>query len=365
MAEAGESSAAKRPAAVIVAGPTASGKSALALDLAEAFDGLVINADSMQVYRGLRVLTARPDRAATERAPHALYGVLAPDDPCSAGRWRRMALRQIASAHKAGRLPILVGGSGLYLRALEIGLSPIPPIPVEIHKAAMQRHFELGGPAFHAALAARDPAVAARLNPRDQFRLIRAWEVLEATGRSIEKWQRMAGEPGLSHRRLRFVVLPPRAQLYDTCERRFEAMMAAGAPNEVRRLLERRLDPELPIMKAVGVREIARHLAGEWSVERAVMTAQGKTRNYAKRQITWLRTQMLTGTQEQYAGLVATAPPWAAATANPADAPAPAGPGDLIRPMGPDTWVINAQYSESFLPRIFRILRDFLLTTTG
>ena len=364
MAEAGERPPERRPAAVIVAGPTASGKSALALDLAEAFDGLVINADSMQVYRGLRVLTARPDKAATERAPHALYGVLAPDDPCSAGRWRKMALRQIESAHRAGRLPILVGGSGLYLRALELGLSPIPPIPTEIHKAAMQRHRELGGPAFHAALAERDPAAAARLNPRDQFRLIRAWEVLEATGRSIDKWQRMAGEPGLSYRRLRLVTLPPRAQLYDNCERRFEAMMDAGAPNEVRRLLERRLDPELPIMKAVGVREIGRFLAGEWSADQAIMAAQQKTRNYAKRQVTWLRNQMLAGTQEQYAELVASAPPWAGETADPADEPA-VNPRDLVRPMGADTWVINAQYSESFLPRIFQILRDFLLTTPG
>lgn len=353
----------KRPAAVIVAGPTASGKSALALDLAEAFDGLVINSDSMQVYRGLRVLTARPDKAATDRAPHALYGVLAPDDPCSAGRWRKMALRQIDAAHRAERLPILVGGSGLYLRALEHGLSPIPTIPTEIHKAAMNRHRELGGPAFHAALAERDPAVAARLNPRDQLRLIRAWEVLEATGRSIGKWQRMTGEPGLSHRRLRLIMLPPRALLYGNCDRRFEAMMAAGAPTEVRRLLERRLAPDLPIMKAVGVRELGRLVAGEWSADQAISAAQTATRNYAKRQITWLRTQMLAGTPEQYADLVATAPPWSGATAaSPGGSGAPK-PGDLVRRMGEDTWVINAQYSESFLPRIFRIIRDFLLTT--
>ena len=350
--------------AVIVTGPTASGKSALALDLAEAFDGVVINADSMQVYRGLRVLTARPDKAAMARAPHALYGVLAPDDPCSAGRWRKMALRQIDAAHRAGRLPIVVGGTGLYLRALELGLSPIPPIPTEIHKAAMKRHHELGGPAFHAALAERDPAVAARLNPRDQFRLIRAWEVLEATGRSIDKWQRMTGEPGLSHRRLRLVTLPPRPLLYANCNRRFEAMMDAGAPGEVRRLLERGLDPDLPVMKAVGVRELGRYLAGEWTAKRAVSAGQQATRNYAKRQITWLRNQMLAGTPEQYADLIAAAPPWASA-ADPAVGRKAEIPGDLVRPMGPDTWVVSAQYSESFLPRIFRILRDFLLTPSG
>ncbi len=354
--------------AVIVAGPTASGKSALALALAEAFDGVIINADALQVYAGLRVLTARPDAATMKRARHALYGVLAPDDPCSAGRWRRMALRKIATAHRRGRLPILVGGSGLYLRALEYGLSPIPPIPAEIHKAAMKRHHELGGPAFHAALAERDPAAAARLNPRDQLRLIRAWEVLEATGRSIGKWQAMSGEPGLSYRRLRLILLPPRPLLYETCDRRFEAMMAAGAPNEVRRLLDRRLDPELPVMKAVGVRELARVQTGEWDAAQAGAAAQQATRNYAKRQITWLRTQMLAGTREQYAELVATAPPWASAPEPPAEAAAAAAagnPGDLVRRQKADTWVINAQYSESFLPRIFRILRDFLLTPPG
>jgi tRNA dimethylallyltransferase len=359
------SEAVDRRVAVILAGPTASGKSTLALALAEAFDGVIINADAMQVYTGLRVLTARPDTADLKRASHALYGVLAPDDACSAGRWRRMALRKIASAHRPGRLPILVGGSGLYLRALEYGLSPIPPIPTEVHKAALNRHHELGGAAFHAALAERDPTVAARLSPRDQVRLIRAWEVLEATGRSIGKWQAMSGEPGLSYRRLRLILLPPRPLLYDACDRRFEAMMAAGAPHEVRRLLDRRLDPELPIMKAVGVRELGRLQSGEWSADQAVAAAQTATRNYAKRQITWLRTQMLAGTQEQYAELVATAPPWADARAEPSGAAAGDNPSNLVRRMKADTWVIHAQYSESFLPRIFRILRDFLLTTSG
>jgi tRNA dimethylallyltransferase len=354
-----------RRVAVILAGPTASGKSALASDLAEAFDGVVINADAMQVYTGLRVLTARPDRAAMERVPHALYGVLSPDDACSAGRWRKMALGKIAAAHRAGRLPILVGGSGLYLRALEFGLSPIPPIPTAVHKAALKLHHRLGGAAFHAALAERDPAAASRLNPRDQLRLIRAWEVLEATGRSIDKWQSMGGEPGLAYRRLRLVLLPPRPVLYVSCDRRFEAMMAAGAPSEARRLLDRGLDPDLPIMKAVGVRELGRLIAGEWSAEQAVAAAQQATRNYAKRQITWLRTQMLAGTPEQYAELVASAPPWANEPGEPPGVAAADRPGDLVRRMKADTWVINAQYSESFLPRIFRILRDFLLTTSG
>lgn len=168
-----------------------------------------------------------------------------------------------------------------------------------------------------------------------------------------------------AYRRLRLILLPPRPLLYEACDRRFEAMMAAGAPGEVRRLLDRGLDPDLPIMKAVGVRELARVQTGEWSAERAVAAAQKATRNYAKRQITWLRTQMLAGTQEQYADLVATAPPWAGAPDDPSGAAAADNPGDLVRRMKADTWVIDAQYSESFLPRIFRILRDFLLTPPG
>lgn len=357
---------AANPVAVIVAGPTATGKSALALDLAEAFDGTVINADSMQVYKGLRVLTARPDAAMLERAPHALYGVLAPEDVCSAGRWRDMALRAIAASERNGRLPIVVGGTGLYLRALEIGLSPIPPVPQEVRIAARKLHDQIGGGAFHARLAERDPVAAGRLHVNDRQRMIRAWEILEATGRSIDKWQRSSGEPGLAHRRLRLVLVPPKQDLNASCDRRVLQMLAEGAEREVERLLKRGLDPELPLMKAIGVRDLSRRLAGELSEKKAVKAMQQATRQYAKRQMTWLRTQMLAGTSEQYADLVAQAPPWEAAretrAAKRRAGKPEAGENEVIRLVSPDTWVIGAQYSESLLPRIFKILRHFLLT---
>ncbi len=357
---------AANPVAVIVAGPTATGKSALALDLAEAFDGTVINADSMQVYKGLRVLTSRPDAAMLERAPHALYGVLAPEDVCSAGRWRDMALRAIAASERNGRLPMVVGGTGLYLRALEIGLSPIPPVPQEVRMAARKLHDKIGGPAFHARLAERDPVVAQRLHVNDRQRMIRAWEILEATGRSIDKWQRSSGEPGLAHRRLRFVLVPPKPDIDASCDRRVLRMLDEGAEREVERLLRRGLDPELPVMKAIGVRELGSRLSGELSEKKAIKAMQQATRQYAKRQMTWLRTQMLAGTPEQYADRVAQAPPWAAAgdtkTQKGRSGRPAARQDQTIREVSADTWVISAQYSESLLPRIFRILRRFLLT---
>ena len=204
-----------RPPIVVITGPTAGGKSGLALALAEAFDGVVINADSMQVYRELRILTARPGADALARAPHRLYGVLPGREPCSAGRWREMALDEIAAARTEGRLPLVVGGTGLYLRALAEGLAPVPNLPEAVREAARARHADLGGAAFHAELAARDPVMAARLEPGDSQRLIRAWEVLEATGRSLADWQAQAGagcEPA-PKRILRLGGLPPRAPL--------------------------------------------------------------------------------------------------------------------------------------------------------
>lgn len=287
---------------VIVAGATASGKSALALALAEAFDGVVVNADSMQIYRELEVLTARPGAAETARAPHRLYGVLSGAERCSAGRWRAMALTEIAACHAAGRLPLLVGGTGLYLRALERGLAPVPEVPAAQRAAAVALHREIGGTALHARLEARDPATAARLRPSDTQRLIRAWEVLEATGRPLADWQAdgpaAGGDAAPPHRFLRIVCLPPRPALYAACDARFRAMVERGALAEVRALLRLKLDPALPVMKAVGVRELARHLAGELTLEAAVAAAQQATRRYAKRQTTWLRTQVFAADPE-------------------------------------------------------------------
>ncbi|HVO15297.1 MAG TPA: tRNA (adenosine(37)-N6)-dimethylallyltransferase MiaA [Alphaproteobacteria bacterium] len=276
---------------LVIAGPTASGKSALALALAEAVGGVIVNADSMQVYRELCVLTARPDAAALARVPHRLYGVLSAAEACSAGRWRALALGEIAAAHGTGALPVLVGGTGLYLKALMTGLAELPEIPATVREAAGARHDALGGAAFHAELAVRDPAMAARLRPSDRQRLIRAWEVIEATGRSLADWQ--AGTAGAGDMTiLPVLVLPPRAALYTACDARVEAMVAGGALDEVRALLALGLDPALPAMKAIGVRELGAVLAGSATLAEAAGRMQRATRNYAKRQLTWLRHQM-------------------------------------------------------------------------
>ena len=279
-----------KPDVVIVTGPTASGKSGLALALARALDGVVINADSMQVYRELSILTARPDADALAAVPHRLYGVLSGRTACSAGQWRAMAVADIEDARSHGRLPLVVGGTGLYLRALEKGLARMPAIPAPVRAAARDRMAEIGGAAFHAALAERDPTMASRLHPSDRQRLIRAWEVLEATGRSLAAWQDSAHD-GTPYRFAQVVLLPPREALYRACNGRFEAMVAAGALDEVRALLDLGLSPDLPVMKALGVRELAAHLRGGDSLAAAIAKAQQATRRYAKRQMTWLRTQ--------------------------------------------------------------------------
>ncbi len=281
---------------IIVTGPTASGKSGLALRLAETFGGVVVNADSMQVYRELAILTARPDLAAMRSVPHRLYGVLPGVERCSAGRWRVMALAEIAAAHAEGKVPIVVGGTGLYLRALVEGLSPVPEVPEATRAEAQALYRNLGGEKFHAVLAERDPAMAARLHPSDTQRLLRAWEVMETSGRSLAEWQADRGdadpaEPPL-FRAFWLISQPARQDLYTACDARFLAMIQAGAPDEVRALNALRLDPALPIMKALGVRELSAHLSGELSLEDAVAKAQQATRNYAKRQATWLRTQL-------------------------------------------------------------------------
>ena len=223
------------PPVFVVGGPTASGKSAFAMALAERFDGVVINADSMQVYRDLAILTARPSAGDEARVPHRLFGLLDAADICSVARWRDLALAEIDAAHADGRRAIVVGGSGLYLRALMSGIAPVPPIPQAVRDAARARHVELGAMAFHAALAGRDPVMAARLAPGDRQRTIRAWEVIEATGRSLADWQAetAAAVPFVFDVVL---LLPPRAALYAACDSRFAAMLDVGALDEVRAL---------------------------------------------------------------------------------------------------------------------------------
>lgn len=289
-------SADPRSAVLVIGGPTASGKSALALALAEELGGEVINGDSMQIYRDLPILTAQPDDAARARAPHRLYGVLDLAERCSAGRWLAMASDAIAASQRAGRVPIVVGGTGLYLRALMGGLADIPDTPPDLRARIAARLDAIGAPAFHAEFAARDPETAARLVPTDRQRLIRAAEVLEHTGRSLTTWQREAkpanaGAAALDFRTI--LVNPPREALYGACDARFKAMIEAGALEEARRTAKLRLDSSLPGMKTLGLPELLRHLRGETSLEEAILQAQIATRHYAKRQATWFRHQFI------------------------------------------------------------------------
>lgn len=279
--------------AVVIAGPTASGKSALALRLAETFDGIVINADSMQVYDTLRILTARPSAEDERRAPHRLYGILPPSELCSAGRWCALAAAACQDAWRENKLPVVVGGTGLYLRALMAGLSPIPAVPEAVRQDTRARFAALGNAAFHAALAEIDPKMAARLHPSNSQRLMRAWEVLAATGRSLADWQAEPAVAPVSARFFTIALLPPRERLYAQCDARFAAMIGQGAAAEVRALLALGLDPALPALRALGVGELAAHLKSEMSLEAAVAAAQQATRRYAKRQMTWFRHQLV------------------------------------------------------------------------
>lgn len=311
------------PDVVMIAGPTASGKSGLAAALAQAFDGVVINADSMQVYRELSILTARPSPAEMEKVPHRLYGALSGAESCSAGSWRGLAMKEVAAALDAGKLPILVGGTGLYLQGFEQGLNEVPAIPENIRRATRAELAEGGAAALYGKLAERDPVMAARLSPNDGQRLARAWEVLVATGRSLAAWQAEAPEPAPFHF-IKLCLLPPREALYAGCDARLAAMLDRGALAEVESLLALDLDPGLPVMKALGVPELAAHLAGEESLESALARAQQATRRYAKRQMTWLRHRFLSNDTK--------------------------------------IMVIEAQYSESLLPEILAKIRQILLT---
>jgi tRNA dimethylallyltransferase len=279
-----------KPPVLIIAGPTASGKSALALELAATFGGTVINADSMQIYRDLYILTARPDARAEERAPHRLYGFLAATERGSAAQWRTLALEEIAAATRAGRLPILVGGTGLYLRALEKGLAPVPEIPEPIRREAIDLYRRLGEIAFRERLAQLDADSSRSLSPGDRQRLMRAYEVVRATGTALGTWQQGL-HPSSPYRFRMILLMPAREELYAACEARFVRMIEAGALAEVAALAARGLDPDLPAMKALGVPELLRHLRGEMPLEAAVAAAQRATRQYVKRQMTWFRHQ--------------------------------------------------------------------------
>lgn len=275
---------------IFIAGPTASGKSAAALALAEKLGGEIINADAMQVYRDLRIITARPSESDERRAPHRLYGVIDGAQSCSAGRWARMAGDAVEKAAVRGRAAILVGGTGLYFKALEEGLSPIPETPAAIREKAKARRAELGAAAFRAEVIARDSAMA-HLPEGDAQRLMRAWEVSETTGRPLSYFQRLPRERLIDREAEKAVIEPPRETLYANCDSRAANMFESGALDEVRALIERGLDPGLPVMKTLGVPEIASFLRGEKSREEALAALQRNTRRFAKRQTTWFRHQ--------------------------------------------------------------------------
>ena len=279
---------------IIIGGPTGSGKSALALDLAERIGGAIVNADSMQQYRDLRIVTARPTLADHRRAPHYLYGHLPAEKPGSVGQWLRQATRVIDEIRSQERVPIVVGGTGLYLKALLLrGIAEVPDVPSEIRIATSQRFDALGVPGFHQELAKRDPEQAARLEPGDRQRLIRAAEVLEATGKSLLYWRAQPQKRAVLPEPIVGVALtPPREALRRRIELRLQTMVDAGALDELEMLRSKNLPADLPLMKAVAVPELLAHLDGKLDLVTAVERAVIKTRQYAKRQMTWLRHQL-------------------------------------------------------------------------
>ncbi len=278
--------------AILIAGPTASGKSALALAMAERLGGEIVNADSMQVYRELRVLTARPSPEEEARAPHHLYGVLSGAELCSAGRWSRMAVEAIAGIEARGAVPIVVGGTGLYFKALIEGFSPIPPVPADIREA-VRAEVAAAGEGAHALLAEADPALAEVIRPSDRQRIARGIEVARGTGRPLSQWHAEPRAPLLKGNVAKIVLAPDRAWLRARCDARFEAMVEKGAIEEARGLAAQNFAPDLPVMKSLGLRPLIDYAAGKIELSEAVKLGQAETRAYAKRQETWLRTQMI------------------------------------------------------------------------
>ena len=274
---------------VMIAGPTAAGKSALAMTLATRLDGVIINADSMQLYRDLRILTARPDAQDEARIPHRLYGVLDAAERASVARWLDLAAVAVTAARKAGKMPIIIGGTGMYLQAALDGIAVIPAVSDDIHTACIDELAQIGGSAFRAALARLDPVTAERLFDGDSQRLVRAMGVVRATGRPISAWQQDPHQGAFDGTALKIAVLPPREQIYQAINTRFANMMDSGAIAEVEALAARNLDPGLPVMKAIGVREVIAMQKGELDRAHAIEYASRDSRHYAKRQLTWLR----------------------------------------------------------------------------
>ncbi len=307
--------------ALIIAGPTASGKSSLALDIAEKYPSTIINADSQQVYKELSIISARPIADDEARCPHKLFGILSASEVCSAGRWLELAKIEIEQSLAGGRIPLLVGGTGLYLKALTEGLSPIPEVDPDIRHKSRALWDGADEGEFIAKLAEIDPISAASIAPTDSQRLIRAYEVSLSTGRPFSDWRNEPKKAVFPHMDFATIqLLPERDTLYAAINARFDKMVNSGALDEVKNLLKLGLDSDLPAMKALGVPELAAHIRGELSIEEAMEKAKTASRNYAKRQLTWARHQM----------------------------------GDGVLTV--------AQYSESSRGKIFSFIGEFLLT---
>ena len=281
------------PSAILIAGPTASGKSALALDVAERLGGVVVNADSMQVYRDLRTITARPSPVEETHVPHRLYGHVDAAVNYSTGQWLRDVAEVLRELKPQRRVPVLVGGTGLYFKTLTVGLAAVPPVSPEIRESVRARIRREGAPALHAELMTLDPPAARRITINDRSRICRAMEVVLATGRSLTDWHREGLPPLIdADRAVKIFVTCERKELVRRIEARFASMLAEGALDEVRTLAARALDPLLPAMKAHGVPWLIRHFSGEIPLEAAAAGAIMDTRRYAKRQVTWFRNQM-------------------------------------------------------------------------
>jgi tRNA dimethylallyltransferase len=278
--------------AVLIAGPTASGKSAVAARLARDFGGAVINADSMQVYRELRVLSARPADEEMLGVQHFLYGFVSVSETYSVAKWLDAVRVALRVCEAQGLRPIFTGGTGLYFSALTQGLAPIPEIHAQLRVEVRQAFDAMGAERFYAELAQRDPVMAARLSPNDTQRIIRAYEVFEATGVSLAEWQEVKGEPVIDAPALTFVLKPNREWLYHRINTRFDLMVRGGALREAEALAALRLPPDLPALRALGVPQLTAHLRGETTLEAAIEQAKMQSRRYAKRQMTWFRHQM-------------------------------------------------------------------------
>jgi tRNA dimethylallyltransferase len=281
-----------QPKIILIAGPTASGKSALALELAHAHRGVVINADAMQIYAGLPILSAQPNASEMLKVPHRLYGVLDATNASSAGKWLALATVIIRQTVDAGTTPILVGGTGLYFAALMRGLAPIPPIPAEVHTTTQDLYDVLGEHNFRAALARIDSESALRLAKNDRQRMIRAYAVALHTGKPLGDWRKLAMRSFMDDYAPESHLLNPERQtLYAACDQRFAQMLARGAIDEADQFLKRNLNENLPAMKTIGLRELAAYLKNEIGLDEAIAKGQQASRNYAKRQMTWFRNQ--------------------------------------------------------------------------